>query len=513
VNATNAGGTGVWSAAWSFTTVVGAPTLAFPSDNAINVPTGMTLAWNPTAGATAYLVQVSTAATFASGTFIDSITQSSDSRAESGLVNTMKYYWRVRAVNPGGNGGWSVDSFMTITPMAIPVPAGWNMIGLNIRPADSSVASVISSPKGFILMKDIAGNAYIPSLGIINGLQTVSCGQGYELYTSVTDTIRTQGSVINVAQTPVVLSGGWNMIACLSRSDISIETVFAPIESQVMLVKNNGGHVYWPYFGVDNIDTMQVGQGYMVCMLNPDTLTFPSGQVNKAAVTRVMLKLPDARHYAIAVNTGNNATMLARKIVIDNKAVADSCEVGAFDAAGTLVGSGTVRNGIAAFPIWGNDTRSTATSKAGCTQGGKITFRLWDGAREYPLEFQSLTAGKEADYAANAVFTGTLSVPEGFLITRFDLSQVYPNPFRGSLKIAFDVPTINNVAVHAVEIDLFDMKGALVHQIAKGEYGAGHYLVSWNGAGSNGSFLGAGFYVIRMKAQNFDKRIKLIRIP
>jgi flagellar hook assembly protein FlgD len=56
------------------------------------------------------------------------------------------------------------------------------------------------------------------------------------------------------------------------------------------------------------------------------------------------------------------------------------------------------------------------------------------------------------------------------------------------------------------------MKGSLVQHIAKGDYAAGHYEVSWNGEGMNGSAIGSGFYIIRMKAQNFDKRIKLIRM-
>jgi hypothetical protein len=509
VNATNAGGPGAWSAVWDFTTIVAAPVLAYPSDNAINIPTSMTLSWNPAANAVSYLVEVSSSATFANGSIIDSVTQSSLARPETGFTTTREYYWRVRAMNAGGCGAWSVDSFTTVTPMAIAVPEGWNMIGLNIHPADSTVASVFNAPKGFILVKDIAGDAYIPSL-TINGIGTMSTGQGYQVYTSVTDTIRTLGSVINVAATPLSLSSEWNMIACLSQTNVSIETVFSGIEPQVLLVKDNSGNVYWPYFGVDNIDTMRVGQGYLVCMLDPEVLTFPTGQVSKMAANRTMLRLPVPQHYALALNTGNSATLLARKIQIGAAAAGDSCEVGAFNAQGKLVGSGTVRNGIAAFALWGVDPQSA--TKPGLKQGEKITFKLWDGSKEYPLEFQSTTGDGTTGYKVNGIFTGMLSVPAGFLITRFDLARVYPNPFKEFLRIAFDVPTIDNVSVHSVEIDLFDMKGTLVHQIAKGEYNAGHYVVSWNGEGVNGSSLGSGFYVIRMKAQNFDKIVRLIRM-
>ncbi len=509
VGAKNATGITGWSAAWNFTTIVAAPLLAYPSDNAINLPTSMTLSWNPAANAASYLVQISSSATFANGSIVDSVTQSSLARPETGLTNTKKYYWRVRAINAGGSGGWSIDSFTIITPAAIAIPAGWNMIGLNIHPADSLVATVFNAPKGFILVKDIAGHPYMPTQGI-NELGTMSAGQGYQVYTSVTDTIRTQGSIINTSATPLSLSKEWNMIACIAQADVSIESVFAGIESQVMLVKDNNGRVYWPYFGVDNIDSMIVGQGYLVCMQNPSVLTFPTGQVAKMAVNRNMLKLPIPQHYALTLNTGNSATLLARKIVIGNGIAKDSCEVGAFNAKGKLVGSGTVRNGMAVFTLWGADPQST--TKPGLKQGESIAFKLWDGRKEYPLEFQSTTGVGTTGYKVNGIFTGMLSVPAGFLITRFDLARVYPNPFREFLRIAFDVPTIDNAAVHSVEIDLFDMKGTLVHQIAKGEFAAGHYLVSWNGEGVNGSSLGSGFYVIRMKAQNFDKIVRLVRM-
>jgi hypothetical protein len=53
------------------------------------------------------------------------------------------------------------------------------------------------------------------------------------------------------------------------------------------------------------------------------------------------------------------------------------------------------------------------------------------------------------------------------------------------------------------------MKGSLVHQIAKGSYVPGHYTVAWSGV--EGS-LGSSIYVVQMKAKNFDKRIKLIKV-
>ena len=56
------------------------------------------------------------------------------------------------------------------------------------------------------------------------------------------------------------------------------------------------------------------------------------------------------------------------------------------------------------------------------------------------------------------------------------------------------------------------MKGVLVHQLAHGMYAAGHYEVSWTGESSGSSMVGSSVYVIQMKANNFDKRLKLVKI-
>ena len=63
-----------------------------------------------------------------------------------------------------------------------------------------------------------------------------------------------------------------------------------------------------------------------------------------------------------------------------------------------------------------------------------------------------------------------------------------------------------------VSISVYDMKGAMVEQIAHAKYAAGHYCVTWNDASLHGGAAGETMYIVRMKAANFDKRLKLIKI-
>ena len=115
-------------------------------------------------------------------------------------------------------------------------------------------------------------------------------------------------------------------------------------------------------------------------------------------------------------------------------------------------------------------------------------------------------------YGENRILTGAFSTVKAAAVKGFDLSRAYPNPFRGTMRVAFEVPAVTGGAAQALEIGIFDLKGNLVRQLAKGAYRPGHYDVSWNAGEVRDGARAANVYVVRMKAQNFDKRLKVIRL-
>ncbi len=46
--------------------------------------------------------------------------------------------------------------------------------------------------------------------------------------------------------------------------NLPIETALSGIVSQIMLVKSNAGEIYWPDYGIDDIDTLVAGQSCTV---------------------------------------------------------------------------------------------------------------------------------------------------------------------------------------------------------------------------------------------------------
>ncbi|MFI5253673.1 MAG: fibronectin type III domain-containing protein [Bacteroidota bacterium] len=121
VNAANAGGTSAFSTVWNFTTQVPPPTipvLSSPTNNAINQPTSLLLNWSAATGAASYRCQLATDSLF-TAILIDDSTIVSTSRQINGLVNNIKYYWRVNAKNSTGTSAYSTIWNFTTIP-AIP---------------------------------------------------------------------------------------------------------------------------------------------------------------------------------------------------------------------------------------------------------------------------------------------------------------------------------------------------------------------------------------------------------
>jgi large repetitive protein len=123
VNATNSGGTGQWSATWSFSTIQAAPpppTLIDPPNGSINISLTPTLDWTDVTGATSYRLQISTSTSFTSPVFDVIVPNVSQFTVPSGILQGYTvYYWHVASINAGGqgtySGPWNFRTLQTFT--------------------------------------------------------------------------------------------------------------------------------------------------------------------------------------------------------------------------------------------------------------------------------------------------------------------------------------------------------------------------------------------------------------
>jgi regulation of enolase protein 1 (concanavalin A-like superfamily) len=168
------------------TTLPAKPYLALPLNNAVDIPTPPTMQWDTTASATTYRLQLSTDAGFGTVAYSDTAITGT-SKEVAGLLNTTKYYWRVRGKNAAGVGANSdVYAFTT----AISAPA----VPTLVAPAANAVDVVVSptliwtkSPAAVTYRLQVATDSLFVSGIVFND-------------STLTDTVRTMPALTNLTK-------------------------------------------------------------------------------------------------------------------------------------------------------------------------------------------------------------------------------------------------------------------------------------------------------------------------
>lgn len=151
---------------------------------------------------------------------------------------------------------------------------GWNMFSTYIEPLNDSML-VIFDPiiENTIIVKNNNGEAMLPDWGmdIIH-----SKGQGYLAKMLAASELNVLGTQLLPEENPLMLEQGWNMIAYLRDTPADINLVMQDIESNIIIVKDELGNVYFPEWGFNNIGEMKPGKGYHLKMTAADVLLYIS---------------------------------------------------------------------------------------------------------------------------------------------------------------------------------------------------------------------------------------------
>jgi len=109
----------------------------------------------------------------------------------------------------------------------------------------------------------------------------------------------------------------------------------------------------------------------------------------------------------------------------------------------------------------------------------------------------------------NSGIVGLPSVDEGTpRYLRF--RNVYPNPAPGETTIRFDIP----VGMERVALEVFDLRGAHVVTLSKGELEPGVHTITWLGTDRRGRRLAPGLYMLRLVTERghyVARKVMLVR--
>jgi uncharacterized Zn ribbon protein len=155
---------------------------------------------------------------------------------------------------------------------------GWNMISSFLHPYEPDAIQNVCKDitDNVIIAKNNNSDVYIPSYNI-NSIGKWDITQGYQIYMNNDVILNIKGSPISLKQTPISLNSGWNMIAFLRNSELDCETAFASLteNGNLIIVKDNEGNVYIPFYGINTIGNLKPGQGYHIYVIDADVLFYP----------------------------------------------------------------------------------------------------------------------------------------------------------------------------------------------------------------------------------------------
>ncbi|MCL1826608.1 MAG: M6 family metalloprotease domain-containing protein [Candidatus Cloacimonetes bacterium] len=125
-----------------------------------------------------------------------------------------------------------------------------------------------------------------------------------------------------------------------------------------------------------------------------------------------------------------------------------------------------------------------------------VAFRHHDVSGQAVLKLDAVRVGAPLENGEN-------DVTEPYTATQ--LIRNYPNPFNPDTSIKFYLDTPSDVG-----IDIYNVKGQKIKQLASEPFGAGVHEIVWNGTDENGANVGTGIYFYQMRAGDFHSRQKML---
>lgn len=402
-----------------------------------------------------------------------------------------------------------ITSLTTYSEFTVDVPRYvWNIISSNVIPNDNSIANIAAPVIGSIKRIKDQNGASFPAPGTLTNWNYL---EGYQIYTTDDITLRFYGLRANLSASPIYLPGSmkWSLIPFLPELAQSTSSAISSINTNMLLLKNYQGRVYFPLFSINQVSQLRPGEGYKVCMINPDTLIYTNllTATGGAAPKR---SLQFSQKYTDFVeNTGNSANLLIRCDSATN-----GTSAGVFTRNGLLIGSGQFDGGKAGVTVWGDNPNTPQIE--GALESEELVLKLWENNtnQERLLNIIQITdllqpqnSGTTLNYSSDAALI-IRSVKGNF--TQADdtknsglLISCSPNPSNGSIIVKWGMQMESNI-----EIDIIDAKGETVSTIFTGLSSAGEHSQTYDCAECE-----SGVYFVRIRTANGQvaKKISIIK--
>ena len=357
---------------------------------------------------------------------------------------------------------------------------GWSIISTYIDPYEALCDSVFSTVvNDVILFKNWNGLVYWP-LYNLNAIGNIVIGEGYQLNMASAQTIDIEGTAVVPENTPISIPQGWSIIGYLRDTPADIVGLMSNIVSDVIIVKNWMGLVYWPLYNLNAIGNMNPGEGYQTKLTTAQVLTYPAnGAFSKANITSVT-----PQYYENKLNTGANMTI---GIPADSWNVSPNIgdEVAVFGANGMMVGGAVYTGGNLAIAAWGDNELSSEVD--GLLAGESFTLKVYNKFNRNETELLVYSWSGDESYKNNGI-----AVAEKVSLANSEAAICYPNPASNYTTVGLTVNNDQNVRVN-----IYNSIGILVKQVQNGSMQAGEQTLEVDLSEFN-----TGLYFFRIEAND-----------
>ena len=388
----------------------------------------------------------------------------------------------------------------------INLPEGWTGLSSYLMPADTDIENIFSDIQGELIIALTEEGIYYPGLNI-NTIGNWSQHSAYKIKTN-------SGVSVNIIGTmeenkTLQLVEGWNLIPVISTCPVDVEALFAPLVTDLVIVKDVAGYgIYWPEMGINTLGTLNPGEAYYVLVSNPVSVNF--GECTKTTYPEENLtgfqNLLGLVPWQLTHPTPSSHTIAIMPEAI--KGFEQGSIIGAFNHTGKCFGITQISKNLPGFTghktgqnleapiaigvnpigylaVFGDDPFST--EKDGFEAGETIAFRLFNPTTNEQVDltpgFDPTFPNVSGTFAENGIsaITGFKISGTGISINITDHIFIYPNPSTG----IFLIKGIDENAM----VEILDVRGQLIR---------GRIKISDNGKEINLTGKQPGIYMLKI---------------
>ena len=380
---------------------------------------------------------------------------------------------------------------------------GWNWFSVNTFLDNMTLSFILSSPAttGDYIKSQTGSAAYYEEYGWFGSLQQIEPSILFKIMVQDSCGIKFTGRPVDLSAIHIPLVSGWNWNGYLPQVPLPVDAALSSL-SLVNLdyIKNQTkSATYYEGFGwFGSLDMLYPGEGYMIRLTNPGILTYPDPGKKDGKIT-----LPENEGIQFNTNSYEFNGSVSAKILIDG------------------LPGGSEKDLL--FAYVNDEIRGIATGDyfepqqtyiyslmifSNISQGENITFAYFDTENN---RFYNCTD--------SVIFSSDMIIADAFRPYELNfyshqkkrvghsgeefLLFTYPNPFRQSLNIDYNLPYSDRV-----RITVCDPTGNPVRLLLDQHQESGHYTVEWM-TNSEPS----GLYIIILQAGKRLRSKKVILMP